>query len=86
MLQVRAYGIGYKTEKGSLMLDVIVTILILIIAGGWCITDGWFSLSLYLKTDQTWLKDHYIRVIRILVGLGLWYWAAKLFAFYIWAI
>jgi len=63
-------------------MDVMITILILIICGGWCCTDGWFSLSLYLKTDQTWLKDHYIRVLRIMVGLALWAWAGLLFNAY----
>ncbi len=42
----------------------------------WCVTDGWFSLSLYIKNkDQTWHRDHYIRVIRILVGILLLYLA-----------
>ena len=66
------------------MKVIFLTILILIMAGGWCITDGWFSLSLYLKTDQTWLKDHYIRVIRIIVGLTLWILAGALTYFFIW--
>ena len=48
----------------------------LIIAGTYLITDGWFSMSLYWGTkagdrQQTFWKDHYIRVIRILIGLGL---------------
>ena len=46
--------------------------ILLTIAGMWRVTDGWFSLSLYIKDErQTWHKDHYIRVIRILVGLLL---------------
>jgi hypothetical protein len=50
--------------------------ILLIIVGGWCITDGWFSLSLYLKDPrQTWYRDHYIRVIRIIGGFVLWYMA-----------
>jgi len=49
---------------------------LLICAGMWNITDAWFSLSLYLKDDkQTWYKDHYIRVIRLLVGVMLLYLA-----------
>ena len=43
----------------------------IVIAGMWCITDGWFSLSLYWNTEQTFWKDHYIRVIRIIMGIGL---------------
>jgi len=51
-------------------------IMLLVCAGMWNITDGWFSLSLYIKNkDQTWYKDHYIRVIRILVGILLLYLA-----------
>ena len=54
-------------------------IILLTICGIWNVTDGWFSLSLYLKNkDQTWYKDHYIRVIRILVGLLL-IWLAMIF-------
>jgi len=45
---------------------------ILGILGMWCITDGWFSLSLYWKDkEQTFWHDHYIRVIRIIVGIIL---------------
>jgi len=43
----------------------------LVIAGMWNITDGWFSLSLYWNTNQTFWKDHYIRVIRIIIGIIL---------------
>jgi len=45
------------------------------LAGMWCITDGWFSLSLYIDNKaQTWWRDHYIRVIRIAVGVALVVW------------
>jgi threonine/homoserine/homoserine lactone efflux protein len=51
-------------------------VILLTIAAMWNITDGWFSLSLYLKDkNQTWYKDHYIRVIRILIGVLLIYLA-----------
>ena len=48
----------------------------LIIFGMWNLTDGWFSISLYwgLKAgerQQTFWRDHYIRVIRIIIGLSL---------------
>ena len=50
--------------------------ILLVVIGMWCITDGWFSLSLYLKDkSQTWKKDHYIRVIRIIAGIVLLYMA-----------
>lgn len=55
------------------MLAILLTIV-----GMWNITDGWFSLSLYLKDkNQTWYKDHYIRVIRILLGILLLYLAVS---------
>lgn len=57
-------------------------LMLLAISGTWFICDGWFSLSLYIKNkDQTWYKDHYIRCIRILVGLLL-IWLACVFGKY----
>lgn len=49
---------------------------LLTICGMWCLTDGWFSMSLYwgLKAgerQQTFWRDHYIRVIRIIIGVVL---------------
>lgn len=50
---------------------------LLTIAGMWCLTDGWFSMALYWNRKgwegekQTFWHDHYIRVIRIIIGLGL---------------
>jgi len=46
---------------------------LLTIIGMWNLTDGWFSMSLYwgLKAgdrQQTFWRDHYIRVIRIILG------------------
>ena len=48
----------------------------LAIAGTWFICDGWFSMSLYWgkkagDRQQTFCRDHYIRVIRIIVGIAL---------------
>ena len=44
----------------------------LAVCGTWFVCDGIFSLSLYIgDKKQSWHKDHYIRVIRILVGLAL---------------
>lgn len=59
---------GAKRGKGIIM-TVAQLALFLVILGMWNLTDGWFSISMYLGTDQTWKKDHYIRVIRILFGL-----------------
>ena len=45
-------------------------LILLTIIGVWNVTDGWFSLSLYLGDKaQVWYRDHYIRVIRIIFGL-----------------
>jgi hypothetical protein len=49
---------------------------ILVICGMWNLTDGWFSMSLYwgLKAgdrQQTFWRDHYIRVIRMIIGVVL---------------
>lgn len=49
----------------------------LVIAGMWFVLDGWFSMALYWKdvnwkgNKQTFWHDHYIRLIRILFGLGV---------------
>ena len=51
-------------------MSIALFIILLCIIGMWNVTDGWFSLSLYLKDkNQTWHKDHYIRVIRMLLGV-----------------
>lgn len=52
----------------------------LIIAGTYLACDGWFSMSLYwgLKAgerQQTFWRDHYIRVIRMVIG-GILIWVA----------
>ena len=45
---------------------------ILLLVGMWLLSDGWFSLSLYMgKENQSWIKDHSIRIIRIVIGVGL---------------
>jgi len=48
----------------------------LIVAGTYLVTDGWFSMSLYwgLKAgerQQTFWRDHYIRVLRMIIGITL---------------
>jgi len=51
-------------------MSALVFMILLVVIGMWNVTDGWFSLSLYLKDkNQTWYKDHYIRIIRM--GLGV---------------
>jgi len=42
--------------------------------GMWIMCDGVYSLAIYLrhqKQGQSWLYDHPIRVIRVLLGVGL---------------
>jgi hypothetical protein len=42
------------------------------LCGMWFLTDGWISLSLYIRDKkQCWHRDHYIRVIRMILGLLL---------------
>jgi hypothetical protein len=54
-----------------------VSILIAIL-GTWILSDAIYSILLYLsqpgidgKKQQTWLRDHSIRVIRGLIGIAL---------------
>jgi hypothetical protein len=39
--------------------------------GMWILTDGLISIRLYLPTEQTWLKDHSIRLLRCAAGVAL---------------
>lgn len=40
--------------------------------GVWVLSDGWYSLALYIgRPGQGWLKDHSIRAIRIMVGITM---------------
>jgi len=39
------------------------------LAGMWLFTDGIISIKLYPK--QSWLHDHSIRIIRMIIGIGL---------------
>lgn len=46
------------------------------LGGMWILCDGWFSWSLYYnapRTDgkQTFWRDHYIRLIRIIIGIAM---------------
>lgn len=54
------------------------------ILGCWLFCDGIFSLNVYLNapsqwrkdnpdSKQTWFRDHWIRAIRIIVGIVLMY-------------
>jgi len=54
----------------------MITSKYLAVIGTWFICDGWFSMSLYWgkkagDRQQTFWRDHYIRVIRILAGIAL---------------
>ncbi len=61
------------------MIPIQIFILLLAIIGTWNITDGIFSISLYIKDiRQTWGRDHYIRVIRIIFGIVLVYMSAQM--------
>jgi len=52
--------------------------------GWWNIHDAIFSISLYLNKDgyhgkkQTWRKDHWVRVVRLIGGIALLYFGAEL--------
>lgn len=50
--------------------------IILIIAGTWLVSDGVYSITLYLNapsyvgsSKQTWRGDHWVRLVRILLAL-----------------
>ena len=40
--------------------------------GMWFFTDAIFSLCLYMgKPDEKWLRNHLVRIIRLIGGIGL---------------
>jgi hypothetical protein len=41
------------------------------VIGMWFVCDGIISLSLYLPTTQTWRRDHWVRAVRLWLGLVL---------------
>ncbi len=42
------------------------------IIGCWLLCDGWISLNLYWRNkEQTFWRDHIIRVIRMAIGVSL---------------
>jgi len=52
----------------------------LVAIGVWMLADGIYSLNVYLNAPvewregnhkQTWFRDHWIRVIRVLLGIYL---------------
>lgn len=49
----------------------------LIIAGTWLVSDALYSYALYAHSQswrgdkQTWLKDHWIRVVRLGLACGI---------------
>lgn len=52
----------------SLGLDTVIIKML----GVWLFSDAQVSLAMYLnKPGQTWLKDHSIRVIRMIIAIVL---------------
>ncbi len=52
--------------------------LVLAVLGTWLLSAGLYSLALYLgqpgidgKKQQTWLRDHALRVLRSLIAVAL---------------
>ncbi len=51
------------------------------ILGTWLVSDAIYSILLYLTADghtgkaQTWRRDHWVRVVRGIIGLAL-IWSA----------
>jgi hypothetical protein len=47
------------------------------LCGMWLMADAWYSIGLYMNAEsyggkkQTWARDHYIRVIRGVIGVFL---------------
>jgi len=47
------------------------------VIGAWIFSDGLYSLILYLSADghngrkQTWARDHWLRVVRMTLGVTL---------------
>ena len=56
----------------------------LIFIGTWLVCDAIYSLSCHLKkgNGQTWLHDHWVRVVRGIFGIQLvymgWYFASQM--------
>lgn len=55
-----------------------MTSILLAILGTWLISDGIYSIALYFNSPsyegskkQTWKRDHWVRIVRILIGLGI---------------
>lgn len=48
----------------AMIADVWVKLL-----GVWILCDGVYSLLVWLPKRQSWLRDHSIRIIRILIGI-----------------
>ena len=43
--------------------------------GMWFFCDAIFSLVLYIgKPEEKWLKNHLVRLFRLLAGIGLMIW------------
>lgn len=44
---------------------------LLAVGGMWLLCDGWFSISYYKRTTETFWGNHIIRILRIAIGLEL---------------
>jgi len=55
----------------------LLTIYLIGVIGAWIFSDGLYSILLYLGKPgfngvlQTWKRDHWIRVVRMILGLIL---------------
>ncbi len=51
----------------------------LVIAGTWIVSDAIYSYALYAHSQswrgdrQTWFKDHWIRLVRLILAVGIIY-------------
>ena len=51
------------------------------LAGVWVLTDATYSITLYLNapsyqgsSKQTWKRDHWVRIIRAIIGIAMILW------------
>ena len=47
------------------------------LCGMWLLCDALISLALYLPTSQTWSKDHWVRIVRLVCGVFLMFLVGK---------
>lgn len=55
---------------GIMMIDWQLLALVWVkLAGVWILSDAVYSLLLYLPTDQSWIRDHWVRALRGGIGI-----------------